>query len=297
MPIKPPKKPASKAKAKKVVKPSAPKKPVKTAKQIAIDAINARALKKAKVSGVKKTTVKAKKVKKPAKDKYSIKDDDDFDQGPFYDKAKASEPEYGDDADDITETGELTGKAERFCNEYIIDFNGTQAARRSGYAPRSAHVAASRLLNNDKVVNRLKVLKQPEFARHKITRAKIMDEIAAVAFHNIGDFLEYDELGQAYIKLTGVPREKMRAIEGIEFVELPPITQVIDGQETSREVLKVKIKSWNKLDALNMLAKRYGLIKEAPASGPTINVNVDLKSLAQKMAFVLASSKASKPTK
>jgi len=39
----------------------------------------------------------------------------------------------------------------RFVQEYLKDFNGTQAAIRAGYSPKSAHVQANRLLKSDKV--------------------------------------------------------------------------------------------------------------------------------------------------
>lgn len=44
---------------------------------------------------------------------------------------------------------------EAFALEYTIDFNGTQAAIRAGYAEGSAHVTASRLLRNAKVAARI----------------------------------------------------------------------------------------------------------------------------------------------
>lgn len=37
----------------------------------------------------------------------------------------------------------LTPKQERFCQEYIIDLNGTQAAIRAGYSEKTANVIAS----------------------------------------------------------------------------------------------------------------------------------------------------------
>lgn len=40
----------------------------------------------------------------------------------------------------------LSPKQERFCQEYLIDLNATQAAIRAGYAPRSAAARGSRLL-------------------------------------------------------------------------------------------------------------------------------------------------------
>lgn len=39
----------------------------------------------------------------------------------------------------------------RFCDEYLIDLNGTQAAIRAGYSPRSAHSRANKLLRREDV--------------------------------------------------------------------------------------------------------------------------------------------------
>jgi len=45
----------------------------------------------------------------------------------------------------------LDAKRAKFVYEYLIDYNGTQAAIRAGYAKKSAKVTASRLLTNDNV--------------------------------------------------------------------------------------------------------------------------------------------------
>lgn len=45
----------------------------------------------------------------------------------------------------------LTPKQKRFCEEYLIDLNATQAAIRAGYSPKTAEQTASRLLRNVKV--------------------------------------------------------------------------------------------------------------------------------------------------
>lgn len=45
----------------------------------------------------------------------------------------------------------LTAKQQRFCDEYLIDINATQAAIRAGYSPKTAAQAAARLLTNVKV--------------------------------------------------------------------------------------------------------------------------------------------------
>ena len=40
----------------------------------------------------------------------------------------------------------LSDKAERFCQEYLIDMNATKAGIRAGYSEKSAHVTAHNML-------------------------------------------------------------------------------------------------------------------------------------------------------
>lgn len=42
----------------------------------------------------------------------------------------------------------MTDKQARFCEEYMIDLNATQAAIRAGYSPKTANEQAARLLAN-----------------------------------------------------------------------------------------------------------------------------------------------------
>ena len=45
----------------------------------------------------------------------------------------------------------LSTKRQRFVEEYLLDSNATQAAKRAGYSDRSAHVTGWRLLQDDEV--------------------------------------------------------------------------------------------------------------------------------------------------
>src|SRR4051812_6766542 len=51
----------------------------------------------------------------------------------------------------VAESLALAPRKAIFVAEYVKDGNGTQAAIRAGYAAKSAHVAAYRLLKDDKV--------------------------------------------------------------------------------------------------------------------------------------------------
>lgn len=42
----------------------------------------------------------------------------------------------------------MTDKQARFCEEYMIDLNATQAAIRAGYSPKTAQEQSARLLSN-----------------------------------------------------------------------------------------------------------------------------------------------------
>ncbi|MBQ7875493.1 MAG: terminase small subunit [Oscillospiraceae bacterium] len=54
----------------------------------------------------------------------------------------------------------LTAKQEKFCMEYIVDYNGTQAAIRAGYSESSARTTAWRMLKNDDIAARVRELQR-----------------------------------------------------------------------------------------------------------------------------------------
>ena len=55
----------------------------------------------------------------------------------------------------------LTEKQEKFCNEFLIDLNATQAAIRCGYSPKTANEQASRLLANVNIKDRIEAIRKP----------------------------------------------------------------------------------------------------------------------------------------
>lgn len=71
----------------------------------------------------------------------------------------------------------LTEKQKRFCQEYIVDLNGTQAAIRAGYAANSAEVTASRLLRNDKVKEYTQQLMDKRSNKLEITAEDVLQSI------------------------------------------------------------------------------------------------------------------------
>ena len=96
---------------------------------------------------------------------------------------------------------ELTSKQLRFVNEYLVDLNATQAAIRAGYSERTVVVQASRLLTNVNVQQAvaLAILKRSE--RTEITQDRVLEELARVAFADIGEYVTWGPDGVKFVRI------------------------------------------------------------------------------------------------
>lgn len=66
----------------------------------------------------------------------------------------------------------LTDKQERFCLEYVVDFNSAAAAERAGYSVKTARQQGSRLLTKVDVQQRVR-----ELARESVERVELSAEM------------------------------------------------------------------------------------------------------------------------
>ena len=84
-------------------------------------------------------------------------------------------------------------KHERFCQEYLIDLNGAQAAIRAGYAEKSSRSHASELLTKPNIQERVAELQAERAENTKIDAEWLLTRLAEEATANIQDL--YDENG------------------------------------------------------------------------------------------------------
>lgn len=77
----------------------------------------------------------------------------------------------------VTTVPSITPKQERFCQEYIIDYNGAQAAIRAGYAENSARKTASRMLTNADILARVRELQREQTARLALTQDYVLQQL------------------------------------------------------------------------------------------------------------------------
>jgi len=82
----------------------------------------------------------------------------------------------------MTENSERwSPKMEAFCQEYIVDFNGTAAAKRAGYADKGAGVQATRLLKKDNIDSRIEELLEDRRNRMRVTTDFVIGTLAQMA--------------------------------------------------------------------------------------------------------------------
>lgn len=101
----------------------------------------------------------------------------------------------------------------RFCEEYIKDYNGQKSALRAGYAESGAHVQASRLLNNDKVLAYLEHLEDLRAKENEYTAKRLINSMFELATMDITDVI--DENGMVR-RLTDIPIHLRKFIQGIK---------------------------------------------------------------------------------
>lgn len=86
----------------------------------------------------------------------------------------------------------LNDRQEKFCREYLIDYNATQAAKRSGYSAKTAGSIGERLLKNVEIQKRIEKMKAKDAAKSEITRERIIAEYAKLAFGDVRNVFNED---------------------------------------------------------------------------------------------------------
>ncbi len=141
----------------------------------------------------------------------------------------------------------LTAKQKLFCEQYLIDCNGTRAAVSAGYSPKTARFQSSRMLTNVDVQQYLNGLRSQQQERLEINADAVLKELAIVGFSKITDVLEFDG--------SGVRLRKDLSPESVAAIQT-----VRAGKTESGEQLQVRMH--NKIQALKELGLHFGLFDD-----------------------------------
>lgn len=148
----------------------------------------------------------------------------------------------------------MTPKQARFVEEYLIDLNGTQAAIRAGYSPKTAEQAASRLLSHVKVAEELKLAMDKRSARTEITADRVLRELGKIGFSDIRKLFTP---GGSLLPVSDMDEDVAACLSSIEIT-----TRKVRGGSDDEVEDVSKVRLWDKRAALVDIGKHLGMFTE-----------------------------------
>lgn len=154
----------------------------------------------------------------------------------------------------------LTDKQQRFCEEYLVDLNATQAAIRAGYSAKSANVIGPENLVKPCIQKKISEMKKELSERTGITIDRILNGLASIAFNDIRKLFSNGSL----VPVEEWDDDTASAIAGLDVVT------VSKGEGEVEYVAKVKTN-----DRLRALEKLYNHVTGTEDNpGATVNINI-----------------------
>ena len=145
-------------------------------------------------------------------------------------------------------------KRELFCQELVKDWNRTQAAIRAGYSERTAYSLGNRLLKFVEVSERIEYLVSQILSRHAIEQDDIIEELRAIGFSNILDYIEPEERD---VKIkdfkhmhTKIKRKRFKPVQSIKETKYG-----------------VEFRLYDKISALDKLGQYFNMWKGEGGDG------------------------------
>jgi phage terminase small subunit len=153
---------------------------------------------------------------------------------------------------------ELNLRQLMFCKEYIIDFNGTQAAIRAGYSKKTANEQASRMLANVNIQDQIQKESNKREVKVERTAEDVVRALWEMAELDINHFMVVDEGGAIQaIPLDQIPPEKRKYINKIKGKRT--IRESADGS-MSTMVDETEYFIPEKKGVYELLARHHGLL-------------------------------------
>lgn len=160
----------------------------------------------------------------------------------------------------------MTEKQIRFCEEYLVDLNATQAAIRAGYSEKRASEQAYQLLQKTTVQNFIQQRKADRIERTEITQDFVLRELMDMASVNATDYARIVEK-HATVNVEGAEIQLYDS-EGnpVMYRTVEPVLteELTEVQKKALAVIKkgrdgFEIKPYDKLKILELLGRHLGM--------------------------------------
>jgi phage terminase small subunit len=151
-----------------------------------------------------------------------------------------------------TMNARMTPRQHRFVTEYLVDFNGKQAAIRAGYGAKTAAHEAWKLLNRrSNIAQAVEDGMKAQEARTLVSADKALQEIARIAFSDVRRLFE-----------TKDGEVKVKDLASLSAADSAAIARIIVTKD------RIDIRLHDKRAALLDLARHLGLVGKRIDSQP-----------------------------
>lgn len=165
----------------------------------------------------------------------------------------------------------LTKQQKRFAKEYVKDLNGTQAAIRASYSPKTAREQAARLLTKVNIVEFIQELQKKRSDKLEIDAEYVLKRHVEIDEMDIIDIMDHDG---NITKLSEWPKVWRQFITGIEISELKKLSSGEDKDAVLSLVKKIK---WpDKVRNLELLGKHINVQAYNDKYSMDVNVTDDV---------------------
>lgn len=155
---------------------------------------------------------------------------------------------------------QITDRMKKFVDEYLIDFNATQAAIRAGYSPDTANEQGSQLLARPDIRELVAEGQKEIMERTQTFQDNAVAELKIVGFSDLADFLTVKEGGIVEQKpFNELTKEQTKCIKKIRQVVRS--THAADGS-ILHQTATLEIELHDKLKALELLGRHLGMFND-----------------------------------
>ena len=155
---------------------------------------------------------------------------------------------------------QITDRMKKFVDEYLIDFNATQAAIRAGYSTDTANEQGSQLLARPDIRELVAEGQRAIAERTQTFQDNAVDELKIVGFSNLADFLTVKDGGIVEQKpFNELTKEQTKCIKKIK--QTVRSSHSADGTILHQTAV-IEIELHDKLKALELLGRHLGMFND-----------------------------------
>ena len=160
----------------------------------------------------------------------------------------------------------LTAKQQRFCDEYLIDLNATQAAIRAGYKASKKstfEVLGYQLLQKPSVREEIERKMAERSKRTGISQDRVIQELARIAFLNPQKLIDPDD---ASVR-PDATEDDLACIQSVKV-------KTMNGDKGYSEEREIRLN--DKMKALELLGKHLGMFKDKVEMDADLDLNIKI---------------------